>query len=79
MSQRKADHRIGFRAAECVRERFGRKTGQFSAASEIDRRTVYAWELGTSVPSARALQAMCELGFDVVYILTGRRSEDEQP
>lgn len=79
MSQRKADCRIGFRAAECVRERFGREISRFRAVSGIDKRTVSSWELGASVPGARALQAMCELGFDVVYILTGRRSEDEQP
>ena len=77
MSRMKKDVTIGYRAAECVRERYTSPL-QFARESDLDRKMVYRWEVG-SCPTGRALQAMCEMGFDVVYILTGRRCDDEQP
>lgn len=40
-----------------------------------DRKTPYEWRDG-SAPDAIYLSRLCELGADVVYILTGRRRKE---
>lgn len=71
MARRKADVRIGYRAAE---EAFRIAHSAQYAAVLVggERKIVYTWSEGNA-PSAIYLQRLHELGADVIYILTGRR------
>ena len=71
MSKVQGDIRIGQRAAKEVRKRYNPRI--FAKVAGLSNDLIYRWEAGVS-PSAYALQAMCELKFDITYILTGRRS-----
>lgn len=42
----------------------------------LRRQSIHDWENGVCVPSAFALQAMAYLGYDVIYILTGRKGRN---
>ena len=64
------DPSIGYRAAECVRARWGTPI-KFERATNIEHKAVHCWGRGQN-PSAQALQTLCEWGIDVIYILTGR-------
>ena len=68
------DPRIGYRAAECVRARYGTPI-KFERATNIDRKMVHAWGHGAN-PCAQVLQTLCEDGVDVIYILTGRLQDE---
>lgn len=70
----KRDVNIGYRAAECVRARW-KTLLDFEADTGIKHKLVHNWTDGMS-PSAQTLQAMCEAGIDVVYILTGRLQDE---
>ena len=68
------DPSIGYRAAECVRARWGTPI-KFERATNIEHKAVHCWGRGQN-PSAQALQALCEWGIDVIYILTGRLQDE---
>lgn len=72
---RGVDPRIGYRAAECVRAKWG-TPAEFRRATGIRRQLVHEWATGANVPSAQYLQIMCKAGIDVVYILTGRLQDE---
>lgn len=65
---------IGYRAAECVRARWGTPI-KFERATNIDRKRVHLWTHGQN-PSAKVLQTLCKEDVDVVYILTGRLQDE---
>ena len=73
MSKRKADVRIGYRAVEEVYRISNYSTHYATVLLGCSKKLVYAWAEGTG-PSAIYLQRMYEMGADVVYILTGRRT-----
>ena len=45
------------------------------AAGQATRYTVMNWENGKNTPSAESLIMLASVGFDMVYILTGIRSQ----
>ena len=71
--KRKGDIEIGQRAFAEASKMFG---GPSKAAKRLrlGRTTVFSWNSGDGTPSAYALQAMAFNGIDVLYVLTGRRT-----
>ena len=72
MSSVKGDIGIGVRAFEVINARGG--VTQEMLRLGMHRNKAYEWAAG-KVPSGRALQAMALAGYDVIYILTGRREK----
>ncbi|RKJ83801.1 helix-turn-helix domain-containing protein [Aeromonas veronii] len=58
------------------RLRLGLTQELLAEASGIKRRTLQDWERGLSTPPALQLSALDSVGFDVQYIITGRRQSD---
>ena len=73
MSKRKADVRIGYRAAEEALRLSGYSAPCAAALIGGERKLVYNWAEGNA-PTAIYLQRLCEMGADISYILTGRRA-----
>lgn len=69
MSSVKGDISIGARAFELINARGVTKEMHRLG---LHRNKAYEWAAG-KVPGGRALQAMAYAGYDVLYILTGRR------
>lgn len=69
--------KIGPRAIEIMLEREG-KTGQGVREQlkelSMSRRNQYAWQSEGRIPGGVALARMAAAGYDVMYILTGRRT-----
>ena len=73
MAKHKSDVRIGYRAAEEA-YRISKYSASYAAVLiGCNRKLVYSWAEGTA-PTAIFLQRLLELGADISYILTGRRS-----
>lgn len=72
MAQRKADISIGERAYTEMMRLYG-STTKAAKALGCERRLINDWNWGVA-PSALYLARMHELGIDIVYILTGRKS-----
>ena len=70
MSSIKGDIAIGARAFELINAT-GSVTKEMHRLG-LHRNKAYEWAAG-KVPSGRALQAMAFAGYDITYILTGRR------
>lgn len=79
MPRRKARLEIGYRAFEELERLYDvKKYGNKLLVSKIigcGKNSIDGWENGVA-PDAIHLQRMHEIGADVIYILTGRRSED---
>ena len=79
MPRRKARIEIGQRAFEEVDKIFNLKEygGMITPTKTIGchKNAIYEWENGRS-PDAIHLQRLHEIGADVIYILTGRRTAD---
>jgi hypothetical protein len=73
MSAVKGDIGIGARAFELV-SATGSVTREMRRLG-LHRNKAYDWA-GGKVPGGRALQAMALAGYDVIYVLTGRRSRN---
>lgn len=76
MSQIKGDIGMGHRAAFVLMERearTGRRTCEQVRDLGLERKTFYLWQHGAT-PSGAVLQRMAFAGYDVMYILTGRRN-----
>lgn len=75
MGKHKPDIYIGYRAAALIREKTPpEKTPAYEMRRlGLDRKLLFQWEAGMC-PSAYSLQAMAFCGYDVIYILTGRRT-----
>lgn len=65
---------IGPRLKE-ERERVGHSQEQFAEAGGVSRRTVIAWEKGEQFPNAAFLATVSAMGVDVLYVLTGQRTQ----
>lgn len=57
------------------RERLCLTQPMFAEAAGAKKRTLIDWEKGISSPTAVQLSALAEVGVDVVYVLTGQRSQ----
>jgi len=55
------------------RERVDLKQKTIYEYCKVDRKTYSRWEAGTPIPSNK-LTLLAELGFDVLYVITGTRS-----
>ena len=79
MPRRKARIEIGQRAFEEVDKIFNvsKYGGMITATKTIGchKNAIYEWENGKA-PDAIYLQRLHEIGADVIYILTGRRTVD---
>ena len=72
----KGDIDVGRRAAQLLLEKEAKAGMTTEAQLErmgLDRKTLYSWSAGHT-PSGRALQVLALAGYDVVYILTGRKT-----
>lgn len=66
---------IGMRIKE-ERERLALTQPVFAEAAGAKKRTLIDWEKGVSSPTAVQLSALARLGVDVMYVLTGQRSQE---
>jgi transcriptional regulator with XRE-family HTH domain len=57
------------------RERLGLTQPAFADAAGAAKRTLIDWEKGVSSPTAVQLGALAAVGADVLYIVTGQRSQ----
>lgn len=57
------------------RERLALTQPQLAVAVGVGKTTVINWEKGSSSPTALHLAQLTTLGFDVLYVLTGQRSQ----
>ena len=73
----KADIGIGHRAYQEVTRMFP-KTRHAAIAIGCSKKTLYAWRDGIA-PSPLYLAQLCRLGFDVEWILIGRRRKEGKP
>ena len=64
-----------FRRYSRVRAMSGLTGAEAAAGAGCSRRTWCYYESGRSSPDAVALARLDKLGFDVLYIITGRRGE----
>lgn len=73
MSNKKGELSIGHRAFELISAKgnVSKETREIG----ISKSKAYDWANGLC-PSARSLQAMALAGYDVMYILTGRRANN---
>ena len=65
---------IGLRIKE-ERERLALTQQGLADAIEIAKRTLIDWEKGRTSPNAVQLSALSEIGVDVLYVVTGMRSQ----
>ncbi|HFO0136956.1 helix-turn-helix domain-containing protein [Pseudomonas aeruginosa] len=57
------------------RERLGLTQPVFAEAAGAKKRTLIDWEKGVSAPTAFQLEALAKIGVDVLYVVTGMRSD----
>jgi transcriptional regulator with XRE-family HTH domain len=57
------------------RERLGFTQPHLAAITEVGKTTVINWEKGASSPSALQLASFAASGADVLYVITGQRSQ----
>lgn len=68
---------IGERLKE-ERERLDLTQPVFSEVAGAKKRTLIDWEKNISSPTAVQLSALCSIGVDVLYVLTGQRGATVQ-
>ena len=73
MSKRKADVRIGYRAAEEALRLSDYSATNAALLIGCSHKLVYSWAEGNA-PTAIFMQRLLKLGADVTYILSGRRA-----
>jgi len=56
------------------RERLGLKAADFGNFGNWPARTIYGWESGLATPKAEFFASVQELGLDIPFIITGRRT-----
>jgi transcriptional regulator with XRE-family HTH domain len=73
--QEGADSCVIFLRLKEERERLGLTQPAFAEVASAAKRTVIDWEKGVSSPTAVQLAAMASAGADVLYVVTGERSQ----
>lgn len=61
------------------RERLGFNQTDFAAVAGATKHSQINWEKGISAPNATALSAWADAGVDVLYVITGQRSQAVAP
>ena len=69
---------IGARLRE-ERERLGMSQPAFAAIAATTKQTLFSWETGKTAPDGFQLSALAGAGVDVLYVLTGQRSQPVPP
>ena len=57
------------------REALGLSQPKFAALAGTTKQTLFSWESGKTAPDGFQLSALAAAGADVLYILTGQRSQ----
>lgn len=57
------------------RERLGFNQSEFAELVSSTRKTLFNWESGAAAPNANALATWAEHGLDVLYVVTGQRTQ----
>ncbi len=57
------------------RERLGFNQSEFAELVSSTRKTLFNWESGAAAPNATALATWADHGLDVLYVVTGQRSQ----
>ena len=57
------------------RERLGFNQSDFAALATATRKTLFNWESGAAAPNANVLAAWATHGLDVLFVVTGQRSQ----
>lgn len=69
---------IGKRAALAILGRVGNHDlGMELDRLELTRQCLYQWEVGKHAPGGKMLRKMALAGYDVIYILTGKETKNE--
>lgn len=58
------------------RERLGLSQTAFGQLGSVGKTTVIAWERGSAFPNAEFLASVADVGVDVQFVVTGKRSGD---
>ena len=61
------------------RERIGLSQTAFAALAGASKHAQINWEKGAASPNAAALAAWADAGLDVLYVVTGQRSQPVPP
>ena len=61
------------------RERLNFNQAQFADLAGATRKTLFNWETGVAAPNANALAVWAGHGLDVLYVVTGQRSQPVRP
>ena len=61
------------------RERLNFSQVQFAELVGATRKTLFNWETGVAAPNANVLAAWAAHGMDVLYVVTGQRSQPVPP
>ena len=61
------------------RERLNFNQAQFADLAGATRKTLFNWETGVAAPNANALAVWAGHGLDVLYVVTGQRSQPVPP
>ena len=61
------------------RERLGHSQPSFAMVAGTTKQTLFSWEMGKTAPDAAQLAALYAAGADVLYIVTGQRSQPIEP
>lgn len=69
---------IGARLRE-ERERLGLSQPAFAALVGTTKQTLFSWEKGKTAPDGFQLAALVNAGVDVMYVLTGHRTQCTPP
>ena len=70
---------IGNRAYQAIKERAEQNGRHILDQAEevfVSKRVLWAWQHGQYDPRAYFLQELAKAGYDVIWILTGKREED---
>lgn len=69
---------IGDRIRE-ERERLGYTQQEFARLAGASKNSQFLWERGSAFPNAKVMETWADAGVDVLYILTGQRSQPVPP
>ncbi|UJB63603.1 helix-turn-helix domain-containing protein [Acidovorax sp. YS12] len=61
------------------RERLGFNQSDFAALATATRKTLFNWESGAAAPNATVLATWAAHGLDVLYVVTGQRTQPAAP
>ena len=61
------------------RERLEMSQPQFAKIAGTTKQTLFSWESGKTFPNAEQIASLADAGVDVMYVVTGHRSQAAPP